>query len=301
MNEIKRGTVEMTAAMLISGTIGWFVLMSGQPVTGVVFWRCFFGALTLLVICGAMGLLRPGILNLKTFSIAVGGGIAIVLNWLLLFAAYSHASISIATTVYNTQPFMLVALGALLLSERLTAMKAIWLCIAFAGVVLVAQAKSGGGADGSSYFVGVLMALGAAFCYALAAFVAKKLDGIAPHLIALIQVCVGIVMLAPFANLRALPADAATWGVHLTMGVVYTGLVFVLLYGALQKLSTPVAGALSFIYPLVAIGVDYVAFGQRLGALQVVGAAAILIAAAGMTFGWTLPGLARRSPVAGKS
>ena len=57
MNEIRRGTMEMTAAMLISGTIGWFVLMSGQPVTGVVFWRCLFGAMTLLVVCAVMGLL----------------------------------------------------------------------------------------------------------------------------------------------------------------------------------------------------------------------------------------------------
>ncbi|MGJ7500859.1 DMT family transporter [Variovorax sp. ZT5P49] len=290
-----RGALEMSAAMVISGTIGWFVVRSGQPLPDLLFWRCVFGAASLLVVCLALGLLRRG-LTLRQFALAAFGGVALVVNWVLIFASFSHASISIATAVYNTQPFMLVALGALLLSERLTAMKAVWLCIAFAGVVLVAQAKSGGGAGGSSYFIGVLMALGAAFCYAVAALVAKKLDGVAPHLIALIQVCVGIVMLAPFAQLKTLPTDAATWGVHLAMGVVYTGLVFVLLYGALQKLSTPVAGALSFIYPLVAIGVDYVAFGQRLGALQVVGAAAILIAAAGMTFGWTLPGVPKRSP-----
>ena len=292
-----RGALEMSAAMAISGTIGWFVVHFDQPLADLLFWRCVFGAATLLVVCFALGLLKRGIAPRK-FALAALGGVALVVNWVLIFASFSRASISIATAVYNTQPFMLVALGALLLSERLTAMKAIWLCIAFAGVVLVAQAKSGGGADGSSYLIGVLMALGAAFCYAVAAIVAKKLDGIAPHLIALIQVCVGIVLLAPFAHLKTLPADAATWGVHLTMGVVYTGLVFVLLYGALQKLSTPVAGALSFIYPLVAIGVDYVAFGQRLGALQLVGAAAILIAAAGMTFGWTLPGLPRRLPAA---
>ena len=51
--DIKTGSIEMTAAMLISGTIGWFVLMSGQPVIDVVFWRCLFGALTLLAICAA--------------------------------------------------------------------------------------------------------------------------------------------------------------------------------------------------------------------------------------------------------
>jgi hypothetical protein len=55
-----RGTVEMTAAMMISGTIGWFVVISGQPVMDVVFWRCVFGAITLLIVCAARGLLRGG-------------------------------------------------------------------------------------------------------------------------------------------------------------------------------------------------------------------------------------------------
>lgn len=294
-----RGALEMSAAMVISGTIGWFVVRANQPLVDLLFWRCVFGAVTLLIACAALGVLRQG-LTPRTFALAVLGGVALVVNWLLIFASFSRASISIATAVYNTQPFMLVALGALFFSERLTAMKVTWLCIAFAGLVLVAQAKQGGGADGGTYLVGVLMALGAAFCYALAAIVAKKLDGMAPHLIALIQVCVGIVMLAPFAHLKTLPTDAGTWGIHLTMGVIYTGLVFILLYGAIQKLPTTVAGALSFIYPVVAIGVDYIVFDQRLAPAQIAGAAAILIAAAGMTFGWTLPGLSRKQPAPDK-
>ena len=31
-SSLRRGSLEMVAAMLISGTIGWFVLVSGQPV-----------------------------------------------------------------------------------------------------------------------------------------------------------------------------------------------------------------------------------------------------------------------------
>ncbi|MFO6384524.1 EamA family transporter, partial [Pseudomonas aeruginosa] len=56
MNDpIRRGTLEMTSAMLICGTIGWLVLLSGQPVLDVVFWRCVFGFATLLVACAALG------------------------------------------------------------------------------------------------------------------------------------------------------------------------------------------------------------------------------------------------------
>jgi drug/metabolite transporter (DMT)-like permease len=292
MTERLRGTLEMTAAMVLSGTIGWFVVVSGQPVMDVVFWRCVFGAATLLVVCAAMGLLRRDILTARQFMLAVIGGVAIVANWLLLFAAYPRASISIATVVYNTQPLMLVGLGALFFAERLTATKLFWLGLAFAGMLLVVQARPEAGRIGTDYLPGILMALGAAFFYAVAAIVAKKLKGVPPHLIALIQASVGAVMLAPLANLAHLPAGAVnwtaqTWTILAALGVVHTGLVYILLYGAIQKLPTNLTGSLSFIYPIVAIFVDLLAFGHQLQLLQIAGAAAILFAAAGMTLGWS--------------
>ena len=117
-NSLRRGSLEMVAAMLISGTIGWFVLVSGQPVLEVVFWRCVFGAVTLLLICAAMGFLKPGVLTRATFLLAVASGVTIVGNWVLLFASYSKASIAIGTAVYNVQPFMLVGLAALFWMKR---------------------------------------------------------------------------------------------------------------------------------------------------------------------------------------
>ena len=287
MNNQVRGTVEMTAAMMISGTIGWFVVVSGQPVIDVVFWRCAIGAPVLLAVCAALGLLR-GTLTPRLLIFAALGGVAIVLNWLLLFAAYSRASIAIATAVYNTQPFILVGLGVLFFAERLTLNKLLWLGLAFVGMLLIVQAKPSAGYLGSEHLVGILLALGAAFFYALAAIVAKYLKGTPPHLIALIQVCVGTLMLAPFANFEALPADAGTWSALLALGVLHTGLMYILLYGAIQKLPTHLVGALSFIYPVVAILVDYLAFDHHLQAIQLAGIAAILIAAAGMTLGWSL-------------
>jgi RarD protein len=286
MDNKTRGTIEMTAAMAISGTIGWFVILSGQPVMDVVFWRCTFGAATLLIVCAALGLLR-GHFTWRIVGVAALGGMAIVINWLLLFASYSRASISIATAVYNTQPFMLVALGALLFKERLTVTKLSWLGLAFAGMLLIVL-SSHADSRGSDYLTGIAMALSAAFFYALAAIAAKKLTGTPPHLIALIQVSVGLLMLAPFANLSHLPTDASAWSALIAIGVVHTGLMYILLYGAIQKLPTHLTGSLSFIYPVVAILVDYIAFGHRLQPAQLVGAVAILLAAAGTNLGWSL-------------
>lgn len=294
MDSRLRGTAEMTAAMIISGTIGWLVVMSGQSVVAVVFWRCLFGAATLALVCAALGFFRRAVITRRQVGLAVLGGLAIVGNWLLLFAAYPRASISIATAVYNTQPIMLVALGALFLGERLSATKLAWLALAFGGMLLIVQAKGGGDISGSEYFAGILFALGAAFLYAVATIVAKKLKRTPPHLIALIQVTVGVLALAPLTDFAQMPGDARSWGLLLALGVIHTGVMYILLYGAIQKLPTSLTGALSFIYPIVAILVDRIAFGHQLQIIQLIGAAAILFAAAAMTLGWSLPRTARQ-------
>jgi drug/metabolite transporter (DMT)-like permease len=234
-----------------------------------------------------LGLLRPDVISRKLFGLAVIGGVAIVLNWVLLFAAYSRASIAIATTVYNVQPFMLVGLGALIFKEKLTATKLFWLGFAFAGMLLIVQAKPGGAYIGSDYMTGIALSLGAAFLYAIASIVAKRLKGTPPHLIALIQVCVGIIMLVPLADFTSLPQSTGQWASIVTIGVVHTGLMYILLYSAIQRLPTHITGSLSFIYPIAAIMVDYIAFGHALQPSQLVGSAAILIAAAGTSLGWT--------------
>lgn len=284
----RRGSLEMTAAMLISGTIGWFVLVSGQPVLDVVFWRCLFGAGALLLICGAFGFFRRNILIRRSLFLAVLSGVAIVGNWVLLFGSYSRASIAIGTAVYNVQPFILVALGALFLGEKITPQKLVWLSLSFAGMLAIVSAHGSAGEAGSDYLLGIALALGAALLYAFAALLIKRLSGTPPHLIALIQVCTGVLLLAPWANLAEPPQQATAWASLLTLGIVHTGVMYVLLYGAIQKLPTALTGALSFIYPIAAIFVDWLAFGHRLGLLQWLGVAAILLAAAGMQQGWTL-------------
>ena len=289
MNErIRRGTLEMISAMLICGTIGWLVVVSGQPVLDVVFWRCVFGAATLLVICAAMGFLRPGILTRATFGLALLSGAAIVGNWVLLFGSYSRASIAIGTAVYNVQPFLLVLLGALFLGEKVTAQKLAWLGVSFVGMLAIVSAHGEAGQVGSDYLGGIALALGAAALYAVAALIIKRLTGVPPHLIALIQVVTGVLLLAPWANLSPLPQASSAWASLATLGIVHTGIMYVLLYGAIQKLPTALTGALSFIYPIAAIFVDWFAFGHRLTLLQWLGVVAILLAAAGMQRGWSL-------------
>uniref|UniRef100_E1T5B8 EamA domain-containing protein n=1 Tax=Burkholderia sp. (strain CCGE1003) TaxID=640512 RepID=E1T5B8_BURSG len=287
-NEIRRGAAEMTMAMLMSGTIGWLVVSSQQSAFNVVFFRCIFGGATLALVCAVLGLFRRQLFSWKMLGLALLGGAAIVANWVLLFAAYSRASISMATAVYNTQPFMLVALGALVFRERISASTVAWLLLAFVGLVFVVKVEPAVLAVPGQYLVGIGYAVGAAAMYAVSSIITKRLKGTPPHLIALIQVSLGVVMLAPLVRFDALPATGVQWLELIVLGVVNTGLMYVLLYGAIQKLPTSMTGALSFIYPVVAIIVDRIAFGQTLAWIQVLGAVLILLAAAGVNLGWRI-------------
>jgi drug/metabolite transporter (DMT)-like permease len=286
--EIRRGAAEMVVAMLMSGTIGWLVVASRQAPINIAFLRCVLGGATLTLVCAALGLLRRKHLPLRTLALAVLGGAAIVANWVLLFAAYSRASISMATAVYNTQPFMLVGLGVLILRERVSASTLAWLAVAFLGLVCVVEVQPAVLAVPGEYLQGVAYAAGAAFLYAISSIITRHLKGTPPHLIALVQLAFGALALAPFIHYGTLPAAPVHWAQLVTLGIVHTGIMYVLLYGAIQKLPTAMTGALSFIYPVVAILVDWFAFGQRLAWIQVVGAVLILVAAAGVNLGWRI-------------
>lgn len=283
-----RGVVEMIVAMVISGTVGWFVVMSGQAPQAAVFWRCLFGALAMLVACLALGVFQRTRLSLRQFVLTCLGGVALTVNWVLLFGAFDQASIAIATVVYHTQPFMLVGLGVVFFGEGLTTAKIGWLLLAFAGLVLIVAATRSGQVAGVDYLAGVSLALAAAFFYAVAAAITKFLKAVPAHLIVLVQMIVGVLLLAPFVKVSIDSMTGEAWSYLVVIGVVHTGMMSTLLYSAIQRIPTALVGALSYIYPIVAILVDWVAFGHPLGLLQMVGAAAILLAAAGMNFRWTL-------------
>ncbi|WP_029883843.1 DMT family transporter [Enterobacter sp. T1-1] len=282
MRDLHKGVWQMSLAMLISGSIGAFVLLSGLPVSEVVFWRCLIGAIALFIFI-RMSQKPFSPLTRTSLLLAILGGVALVVNWLLLFAAYERISIGLSTVVYNTQPFMLVMMG-MLLGERVSLVKWGWLFLAFGGVIILLSGELSG-SHGSAWLAGMGLALGAAFFYALTAIITRKLKSIAPQHIAFIQVLTGVVMLLPFARMPALSADFP-WPILLTLGIVHTGIMYQLLYSAIQKLPTPIAGSLSFIYPVVAIVVDNVVFGHSLDITQLAGGALILFAAAGNNLGW---------------
>ncbi|MFH8622741.1 DMT family transporter [Streptomyces vietnamensis] len=277
MRNETRGTIELTLAMVLSGTLGVFVVESGASPFEVVFFRCLFGALALGVYSLVRGFFTGHGFTAKKLGLAALGGVFIVFNWVFLFEAYAATSISLATVVYHTQPFFLVLLGAVFMRERISGGKLGWLALAFVGLVLVSGVRPGDTAS----LAGLGFALAAAVLYALATFVTKRITGVRPHLIALVQVLVGMPLLLPFVDFGGVSGGG--WGWLVGLGFIHTGLMYVLMYAAYAKLPTAKIAVLAFTYPAVAMGVDWAVYGHHIGLVQALGVPLIVLASLKVT------------------
>jgi drug/metabolite transporter (DMT)-like permease len=277
LGEREIGYLEMIAAMLLMGTVGLFVVESGQSAHNVVFFRCVFGTIFLALYCYARGFFRNTGLTRRILFLATLSGVFLVSNWVLLFASFKTASISTSTVIYHTQPFFFVLIGAAVFRESVSFNKFVWIIFAFVGVVFVADIDPDSFSLSPDHLAGVVYALTAAMLWAIAAMIVKQLKGIKPHLVALIQVFVGIFVLFPFAKIDAVAgATQVQWGYLVILGAVHTCLTYILMYSAFQRLQTAVIAVLTFIYPAVAIFVDFFFYGVVLAPLQMLGVLLIL-------------------------
>lgn len=276
--ENRIGIGQMVAAMVLSGFIGVFVIESQQPAINVVLFRCVLGGVCLGIYCAAMGYFRREYFTAGRIALMVLGGAFLVTNWLLLFESYRLTSITVATIVYHTQPFFVLILGSLLFRERLSLSSVLWSVFAFAGVVLICDLSTASVAKSGSYLEGVLYAFGAAFCYGIATLTVKRLKEVKPHVVAFVQVCLGAAVMLPLADLAQISGAPESLGWLLGMGVIFTFGLYILLYSAYGKLRVAQIAVLSFIYPAVALVVDFFVYDYKITALQGGGMAMIALA-----------------------
>jgi drug/metabolite transporter (DMT)-like permease len=267
------GTWRMVAAMALSGTIGLLVVESGLPVLLVVWLRCLLGGLGLAawLLWSRQWVAPTG----REWAWMLLGGAALVGNWLALFSAYHYSSIAVATVVYHVQPFLLLVLAAIFQGQALPLRRLPWLGLALVGVALSSGLE--GGQAGTSW-PGVALALLAASLYAVATLLTQRLQRIPAAQIAMLQMAVGVLLLAVPAWLEGGTADftARAWTAVLVLGLVHTACMYTLMYAAFQRLPAQAIAGLSFIYPAMALLVDLLWFGTRPTAAQWLGMAVIL-------------------------
>jgi drug/metabolite transporter (DMT)-like permease len=84
------------------------------------------------------------------------------------------------------------------------------------------------------------------------------------------------------------PVPMASWKWLFCLGVIHTGIAYTLMFRALPELSAATIGVLAFIFPLVAILVDWLFYHQPIGPIQAAGMSLIMLETLGVQLGWRL-------------
>lgn len=287
MNSQAQGIIGVCVAQTVLGTIGACVLESGADSISAAFYRCVFGGLALALYCQWRGELS-GLRRIpwRSLALAMASGLLMVGNWVLFFEGIQRAGIAVATILFHIQPFFVVILGAVCFRERLQVSTFLWFGLAIIGLGLATGIDAESLGLDHSYLIGIACTLGAAMLYAFVTVIAKGLRQVKPSQLTLMQCLCGTVMLAGIAPLASDAVSPAQWGWLALIGIVHTGGMYAVLYGALPKLTTPVIAALLFVYPASAIVVDALVYGHILDVSQFAGLAFILLASLGVTLRW---------------
>ncbi|MDP3252667.1 MAG: DMT family transporter [Hydrogenophaga sp.] len=271
----------MVAGGLMLGTLGVFLEEAGQSPITAVWFRCAFGLLALTVWFAATR--RWGELRLSGAArlAAVSAGVLAVVNWLLFFEAIERTSISVATVVVHVQPFLMMAFGAWWWKERISRAQAVAALASLIGLALASGWVDGaltGVGWSSSYLWGVALALLNSVGYAALTLIANRARGVSPLALAWWQCAVGAVVLLWWPFTQGWPTAGPAWAWLAGLGVIHTGLAYVVLYAGVARLTAGRVAVLQFVYPASAVAVDWLVYGRALSASQLLGVVVMLVA-----------------------
>lgn len=278
MKESVQAKLMLSAAMVIFGTLGVFTRNIGVTSGELALYRAVLAS---VLIGFYLVFIKNGGLNLKNagreLPLLLASGIAMGINWILLFQAYRYTTISAATLSYYFAPVIVTVASPLLFHERLTAKQVICFVMSTLGLVLIIGT---GGGDETAGITGILFGLGAAVFYAAVILLNKFIKNVAGIQRTILQMLAAVVTLLPYValssgfNLNLL--DGTGWACLLTVGLFHTGITYCLYFSALKDLTGQEAAILSYIDPLVAVIISVLLLGEPMTLMQLIGGVLIL-------------------------
>ena len=191
----------------------------------------------------------------------------LVFNWVFLFAAFKHTSLSVAISIYYLAPIFVLLYGIFILKEkRYIGVKLITIIIAFVGAILV----SGINGFGNANFQGVIDAFIASLLYASLVIVAKKLKNIKSSHIALFQTLIGVIVLYFFSSEHLFDKNLQ-YSILITLGVVHTALMYILFFKGIHLAPVSMVAIVGFLDPLIAVLLDFTILHSKLSFYQILG------------------------------
>ncbi|EPS50556.1 DMT family transporter [Clostridium botulinum] len=274
---MKIARIQFLLSMLIVGSIGLFVRSIPFSSAQIALVRGILGCAFVLVFSLMSGQKISG-KNIKAnLWILIASGIALSVNWILLFQAYKYTTISNATICYYFAPVLVMILSPLILKEPLSVLKVLCIVAALVGLTCIAGVSKKAGAND---FVGILYGLGSAVLYATVIFLNKCLKDIKGIESSIVQLGVSAISLLAYVLMsEGFKLDEMTVTpivLLLIVGVIHTGVVYLLYFSSMRELSAQSVAALSYIDPVVAILLASIFLHEKMTIVQIIGGILIL-------------------------
>lgn len=267
-------------AMVMWGTIGVFVRGIKLNSLEIAFFRAFLGAGFLILI----SLINKEKTNKealkKNLHILILLGIALGVNWIMLFQAMKYTTISNATLSYYFAPILIVVFSFILLKEKISVKNIIYLLIAILGLFLILKSSGSESINNYNHAKGILYGLAGAVFYAIIVILNKYIKDLSGFQSTLIQLSVAAVVLMPIvlrngvSNFKAM--DTTNWILMLILGIVHTGIAYLLYFSSIRDVEGQSIAILSYLDPIVAILMSFLILGESMNLVQAVGALLIL-------------------------
>jgi RarD protein len=266
-------------SMIIYGTIGLFARAIPLPTSLVANFRGAVGAIFLLLVL----YLQKEKLDFKAIranlKVLIPVGAVMGFNWMLLFEAYRYTTVAVATVLYYLAPVVVVLVSPVILKEKLTLRRSIFVLIALVGMVFtsgIIQSGSGGSWNAR----GVVLALGAAVMYACIVLLTKFTRDIRSYDITIVELAISAVVLLPYnlltVDFSAISIDGTGILMLAILCIVHTGIAYWLYFGSLPHLPAQTSALLSYIDPVVAILLSALLLHEPMDALCAIGAVLVL-------------------------
>ena len=259
----------LIASMTIFGTLGIFVRNIPVSSSELALYRAVLAALLIAVFLLVTKQHIPLANIKKEVPLLLASGVAMGINWILLFEAYKYTTVSVATLSYYFAPVIVTVVCPFLFKEKLTGKQIICFVMSTLGLVLITGiSDKGSGND----FIGILFGLGAAVFYATVILLNKFIKNVEGIHRTFLQFLSAIVILIPYVIMTS----GVTLGKLNGIGLIHTGVTYCMYFSSLKELPGQKAAILSYIDPLIAVLISVTILGESMTLWQVIGGILIL-------------------------
>lgn len=278
MNKQKTARLMLIISMAIFGTLGLFVRHIAVSSGELALYRAIMAAIMIGLYLLITGNKIPFRNIKKEVPLLLLSGMAMGINWILLFEAYKYTTVSVATLSYYFAPVIVTLVCPFLFKEKLTSKQIICFVMSTLGIVLITGIGDVG--ESGTHMIGILFGLGAAMFYATVILLNKFIKGVEGLHRTFLQFIAAILILVPYVaatsgvNLQLL--DGIGWGSLLVVGIIHTGITYCLYFSSLKELPGQKVAILSYIDPLVAILISVTLLGETMTVMQAIGGTLIL-------------------------